>query len=80
MTTQLTSLAERVQLLLDETKIVKERLRVEGPRMINTMLEERSLRSIARESGLHPTYLSNVRNGHRFISPKAFIVLARIGQ
>lgn len=57
-----------------KTKVAMERM---APRMIERLLEVQSLRSLARDMELSPTYLSQVRNGNTPISPEVFLKIER---
>lgn len=70
--------ADRVSDMLDEQIIVREGLAYEGPRLVEYLCRNQSLRQLSRESGLSPTYLSQVRNARTIISPEAYVSLAQL--
>lgn len=65
----------RVQQLIVEHSDVKTQLRREGPRLIKKFCADDSLRELARQTGLSPTYLSSVKNKKSVISLVAFALL-----
>ena len=67
---------ERIRDWLDERVAINEGLDWEGPRLIQRLMKDHSLREIARLSELSPTYLSNVLNERISISPGAFVTLS----
>jgi len=71
-----TNFIERVTNWIDEGKIVREGLSYEGPELIVRITGRISLRELAKRTGLSPTYLSKVANGHVAISPGAFVKIA----
>jgi len=78
-----TDLAYDIQAHEDEAREIRKGIAHDGPRLI-TALQDRggygacSLRQIARESGLSPTYLSLALNGKAILSPGAYVKLARV--
>ena len=54
---------------------VKSRLRREGPALVNRLCASRSLRRLAADAGLSPSYLCLVRTGRQVISPDAYLKL-----
>ena len=69
---------ERVRDWLDERNAINKGLEFDGPRLIRRLLLSRSLRGLARESKLSPTYLSRVADGSILISPGSFIRLSEM--
>lgn len=64
----------------DANQIRKELWHI-GPGLITKMRDRggfgaTSIRQIARESGLSPTYISQCANGKAILSPAAFVTLA----
>lgn len=49
-----------------------------GPRLIAVLTENRSLRQLAKTSGLSPTYLSMVAQQKQVISAGAYTLLMRV--
>lgn len=78
-----TDLADDIEAHEDEAREIRRGIAHEGPRLI-TALQDRggygacSLRQIARESGLSPTYLSMALSGKVILSQRAFMELARL--
>lgn len=78
-----TDLANDIEAHEDEAREIRKGIAHDGPRLI-TALQDRggygacSLRQIARESGLSPTYLSLALNGKAILSHGAFVKLARV--
>lgn len=78
-----TDLANDIESHEDEAKAIRMGIAHDGPGLI-TALQDRggfgacSLRQIARESDLSPTYLSQCLNGKAILSHGAFVALARL--
>lgn len=49
-----------------------------GPRLIATLTLDRSLRQVAKASGLSPTYLSQVATQKQVISAGAYLMLIEV--
>jgi plasmid maintenance system antidote protein VapI len=69
---------EMVREWVELGQMVDEVLRVDGPLMVERLVEGRSLRELSRMVGLSPTYLSQVRSGVSVISPGSYLRLAEV--
>lgn len=76
MTYKVRKLAERIKRHRRETTALDMKLIYEGPEIVKALTAFSSLRQLAYEVGLSPTYLSQVKNGKVVISPAAFVKLA----
>lgn len=70
--------ANRVNDWIEESGDIREGLDHYGHRLVESMCVGRTLRQLARDSGLSPTYLSQVNNERVIISPHAFARLWRL--
>ena len=71
-----TNFVERVTNWIDEGAIINEGLSICGPQLIAKLTRGISLRELARQTGLSPTYLSLVANAKVTISPGSFVKLS----
>lgn len=62
---------------INDWRKAKKQMEHLAPMMIEKLMEVQSLRSLARDMELSPTYLSQVRNGKTPISPDAFLKIER---
>lgn len=72
------ALADRVKSHQTHEQLLLRDLINEGPRLINQLSALSSLRSVAADAGLSPTYLSQVKNGKIILSQGAYLKLARL--
>ena len=74
------SLVSRIRDYLDERKAIADALKVQGPvvveRLLNLNTWETSLRQLARDTDVSPTYLSRIHRGQLDVSPGLFLVLS----
>lgn len=68
---------DRVEAWILESESIQRMLEYSGGAVVLQACESMSLRELARRTGLSPTYLSQVKNGHATISPKAFALVSR---
>jgi len=76
-------LADDIEQHDDEARCIREGIAHEGPQLINRLLDRGgfgacSLRQVAREAELSPTYVSMALNGKAILSHDAFVRLARL--
>jgi AraC-like DNA-binding protein len=76
----LTGFPRIVQKHLDEAQSIREGLAHEGPQLVRRICSRPgcSLRKLAKQSGLSPTYLSQIENRKAICSPGAFVTLSEI--
>lgn len=70
--------AAKVSRHLVERKAIIGLLARDGPRLMTILTQTRSLRDVARATGLSPTYLSHVANRQCVVSKLAFLKLAEL--
>lgn len=83
MTTRFRALADDIDSHEDEARAIRQGLAHDGPALIRALLDRGgfaacSLRQVAREAGLSPTYLSYAVNGRVILSGGAFLRLVRV--
>ena len=78
------SLVPRVREHLDERKAIADALKVQGPVVVDRLLNlgtwATSLRQLARDTDISPTYLSRIHREQLDISPGLFLVLSDLLQ
>ena len=77
----MTLLEERVTAWLAEKAAIQSDLALEAPIILESaMMTGLSLREIARQTKLSPTYLSQILNKKTVISSESFLVLAKVAK
>lgn len=70
-------LAQSVALWLAQSKAIKKCLKNEGRHTVDAMAARHGVRGLARMTGLSPTYICEVRRGHKEISPTAYLRIVK---
>lgn len=81
--TRITDLADDIVQHDDESKAIRAGIAHLGPQLVTALRDvggfgATSVRQIARESGLSPTYVSQIGSGKVIASPSAFVTLAKL--